>query len=181
MSFSLHGKPCGWALLREIKVSQWTYSHPDGNTAGAGGRQSRGEQQRRGAAASLPPSLPPSHTALSLPPAMLPGLRCPRLRTRRSGPRGGFAVCVPSAEAMAAVAGGGTGPGSGSGSGGARAATTNILAQLRHGQLSGRGLTRGAQVTRCGPPVGPGPGGRSGEGRGAWGTRGVWGRGCSAS
>lgn len=45
----------------------------------------------------------------------------------------------------AAAAAGGPGPG-----GGRRAvraaATTNILAQLRHGQLSGCGLTRGAQV-----------------------------------
>ncbi|XP_032930681.1 short transient receptor potential channel 4-associated protein isoform X1 [Catharus ustulatus] len=48
---------------------------------------------------------------------------------------------------MAAVAGGGTGPGTGIA--GARAATTNILAQLRHGQLSGRGLTRGAQITEA--------------------------------
>lgn len=37
-----------------------------------------------------------------------------------------------------------------------RGAPTNILAQLRHGQLSGRGLTRGAQVP-CG---GLGVGGR---------------------
>ncbi|KAF4801588.1 Short transient receptor potential channel 4-associated protein [Turdus rufiventris] len=48
---------------------------------------------------------------------------------------------------MAAVAGGGTGPGTGTA--GARAANTNILAQLRHGQLSGRGLTRGAQITEA--------------------------------
>lgn len=45
--------------------------------------------------------------------------------------------------------------------GGGRRVATNILAQLRHGQLSGNGLTRGAQVRRawrgrrcggCGPP-----------------------------
>lgn len=48
---------------------------------------------------------------------------------------------------MAAAAAGGTGPGGGSRRGArAAATTTNILAQLRRGQLSGCGLTRGAQV-----------------------------------
>lgn len=74
---------------------------------------------------------------------------------------------------MAAAAAGGPGPGGG-GRRGARAATaTNILAQLRHGQLSGRGLTRGAQVRDgggwaggAGPGVGA-AGGSCGHGRGA--------------
>ncbi|CAM9572645.1 unnamed protein product [Bubo scandiacus] len=48
----------------------------------------------------------------------------------------------------AAAAAGGPGPGGG-GRRGARAAATNILAQLRHGQLSGCGLTRGAQITEA--------------------------------
>lgn len=53
----------------------------------------------------------------------------------------------PSAAAAmaAAAAAGGAGPGGG-GRRGARTVPTNILAQLRHGQLSGCGLTRGAQV-----------------------------------
>ncbi|KAM7090870.1 LOW QUALITY PROTEIN: short transient receptor potential channel 4-associated protein [Ciconia maguari] len=50
--------------------------------------------------------------------------------------------------AAAAAAAGGPGPGGG-GRRGARAAATNILAQLRHGQLSGCGLTRGAQITEA--------------------------------
>ncbi|XP_038225284.1 short transient receptor potential channel 4-associated protein isoform X2 [Dermochelys coriacea] len=47
---------------------------------------------------------------------------------------------------MAAV--GAPGPGRG-GRRGARRGAANILAQLRHGQLSGRGLTRGAQITEA--------------------------------
>ncbi|XP_043382564.1 short transient receptor potential channel 4-associated protein isoform X2 [Chelonia mydas] len=48
---------------------------------------------------------------------------------------------------MAAAAGG---PGfGGGGRRGARRGAANILAQLRHGQLSGRGLTRGAQITEA--------------------------------
>lgn len=106
--------------------------------------QTRGEQQRGEAAG---PPLPPGGGSPFRPPCWRAGGAAAH---GRSGPRGGIAVCVPSAEAMAAVAGGGTGPGTATATGGARAATTNILAQLRHGQLSGRGLTRGAQVTRCG-------------------------------
>uniref|UniRef100_A0A8C3I4U6 Transient receptor potential cation channel subfamily C member 4 associated protein n=1 Tax=Chrysemys picta bellii TaxID=8478 RepID=A0A8C3I4U6_CHRPI len=47
-----------------------------------------------------------------------------------------------------AAAAGGPGPGGG-GRRGARRGAANILAQLRHGQLSGRGLTRGAQITEA--------------------------------
>lgn len=75
------------------------------------------------------------------------------------------------------MAGAGTGPGSGStgsATGGTRAATTNILAQLRHGQLSGRGLTRGAQVTSAGRPRELGRAGEAGRPRG---LRGLWGLG----
>uniref|UniRef100_A0A8C3KEB9 Transient receptor potential cation channel subfamily C member 4 associated protein n=1 Tax=Calidris pygmaea TaxID=425635 RepID=A0A8C3KEB9_9CHAR len=58
-----------------------------------------------------------------------------------SGRGGGAAMA-------AAAAAGGTGPGGG-GRRGARTAATNILAQLRHGQLSGCGLTRGSQITEA--------------------------------
>ncbi|XP_075577486.1 short transient receptor potential channel 4-associated protein [Pelecanus crispus] len=50
---------------------------------------------------------------------------------------------------MAAAAAGGPGPGGGPRRGARAAATTNIVAQLRHGQLSGCGLTRGAQITEA--------------------------------
>ncbi|XP_074868174.1 short transient receptor potential channel 4-associated protein isoform X1 [Carettochelys insculpta] len=46
------------------------------------------------------------------------------------------------------AAAGGPGPGGG-GRRGARRGAANILAQLRHAQLSGRGLTRGAQITEA--------------------------------
>nr|XP_048676620.1 short transient receptor potential channel 4-associated protein isoform X3 [Caretta caretta] len=47
---------------------------------------------------------------------------------------------------MAAAGGSGSG---GGGRRGTRRGAANILAQLRHGQLSGRGLTRGAQITEA--------------------------------
>lgn len=89
-----------------------------------------------------------------------------RTKRRPGGGGGALPVCLrasgAAAMAAAAAAGGAPGPGGGGGARrGARAAPTNILAQLRHGQLSGCGLTRGAQV-RGGPVAGEAGGGRCG-------------------
>uniref|UniRef100_A0A8C2UHT5 Transient receptor potential cation channel subfamily C member 4 associated protein n=1 Tax=Coturnix japonica TaxID=93934 RepID=A0A8C2UHT5_COTJA len=112
--------------------------------------------------AVLPPS---AHRACAKPPrATFPGLHFPACSARglfpawrpltgrgrcirpsyKAAGEGALPVCLGPSGA-AAMAGVGPAPGGRR----RRGAPTNILAQLRHGQLSGRGLTRGAQITEA--------------------------------